>query len=335
MQFARHFWFASVCVLGLFVSASAVQAQPTKLLPNDTEMIVTVNLQQILSSEVVKANKAIFEFAKGMAAEKLTEKGADKFFKKAGFDPFKDLTSITVAIPGGRDPGEGLIVLEGNFDADKIEAAVTDAGEKVKVTTIASVKAFEVTAKDDKTVYVGILDAKTMIACVSKADFTEAVGRFKGTKTANFKADTLKSLLPTVNSKQSLSIVATSNLLVRLAENNPNAESVQAKMAIEGLKKIEGFSAGITMQKDIDFKVGVNTKDKETASKFAAFSDKFIQDARGKVAKLADQNEKLAPAVAVLQTIRVSAQGSNLVVTGQVTFETLEKLLSNLPIPGN
>ena len=332
----RRFWFAAVCTLALFVSATAAQAQAIKLLPNDTELIVTVNLQQILKSEVVKANQAILDLVKAKITEKLEEKGVDKHLNKAGFDLYKDLTSITVAIPGGRDSGEGFIVLEGNFDADKIEAAAIevnkDAGNNLKIIKIANVKAFEVAPKDEKTMYVGILNANTLIACASKADFAEAVARLNGTKSASFKADAIKPLLQTVNNKQSISIVATSNVIEKLSANNPNAGGDQAKVALIVLKQMEGFSAGITIEKNIDFQVGVNTKDKDTASKFAAFSDKFIQDARGKVAKLAAQNEKLEPAVAVLQTLRAAAQGNNLMITGQVTFETLEKLLSNLPL---
>src|SRR5438132_362818 len=106
-------------------------------------------------------------------------KGVDKWLKKADFDLFKDLSSITFAIPGARNPEEGFILLEGNFDAEKIEAAATEASKEagggLKVVMIGKVKAFEIAPKDEKTMYVGILNKKTMIACATKADFAEAV----------------------------------------------------------------------------------------------------------------------------------------------------------------
>ena len=79
--------------------ATAVHAQATKLLPNDTEMIVTLNLKQILNSEIAKANKTLLDIAKGKIEEMLDDKGFGKYLKKADFDLFRDLSSITVGGP--------------------------------------------------------------------------------------------------------------------------------------------------------------------------------------------------------------------------------------------
>ena len=325
--------------LGLLLSSTAVQAQQVKLLPNDTELTMTFNLQQILTSDVVNKNKAVLEMAKAKINEELNKQEVGKYLKKANFDLFKDLASITIAIPAGEGRSEdGFIVIEGNFNAEKIEAAATeaakDAGDGFKVIKIAGVKAFEITPKDDKKVYVGVLDSKTIIACGSKADFAEAVGRANGTKSANFKSASFKSLVETVNNKQSISFVTTSAMLVKLSEKAPKgAGGDQAKQALEMLKQLDGFSAAITVQKNIDFQLGVNTKDPNTAIAFAFLGNEGIKALKNKIADQAKDNAQLLPAVEILNTIRVTSKGSNLVVRGQITFETLEKLLENLPIP--
>jgi hypothetical protein len=342
MQFARRFWIAAACTLGLLLSTSALQAQNTKLLPNDTEMVVTFNLQQILKSEVMKGDQAklILGVVKGKISEQLDEKGIDKWLKKANFDLFKDLNSITFAIPGGRNPEEGFILLEGNFDAEKIEDAATEASKEagggLKVVMIGKFKAFEVSPKDEKSMYVGILNKKTMIACATKSDFAEAAARLAGDKAPKFKSEVFKSLLETTNSKQSISFAATSAMLLKLAEKAPEgAGGAQAKQAIDVLKQMDGFSAAVTIQKNIDFQLGVNTKDNETASKYAGLGNILIGAAKAKLAEQAKQNEKLQPAVDIINTIRITSQASNLMVRGQITLDTLEKLLQNLPIPGN
>lgn len=339
MQFARRLWIAAV---GLLVSAVAVQAQPTKLLPADTEMIVTINLQQMLKSEVAKANKTIIDLAKGKIEEGLEDKGVGKWLKKADFDLFRDLNSVTFAIPGGdkRNPQEdGFIILEGKFDADKIEAAVMEASKEagggVKQVKIGGIKAYEVTPKDEKTIYVGVLDKKTMIACGNKKDFEDAVARNEGNSPANFKAAVIKNLMSTVNAKQSINMVATSKILAKMAENAPQGGGAQAQQAIDFLKTMEGFSAALTIQKNIDFQLGVNAQDADTAKKYADASNLGMAFAKMKIAEAAKQNEKLAPAVDVVNSIKISAMGSNLVIRGQVTFENLEKILQNLPIPNN
>lgn len=339
MQFARRFWIAAVCTVSVLVAVPAVQAQATKILPADTELVMTINFQQILKSEILKTDQAktLIELAKGKINEQLDDKGVSKYLKKAEFDLFKDLTSLTVGVPGGRNSDEGFIVIEGNFNAEKIEAALMDANKEagggLKVTKIANIKAFEVTPKEDKTMYVGILDSKTLIACATKADFAEAVARSGGTKAGTFKAPVIKNLIETTNARQSISFVATSKLLSKLAENNPNAGNDQAKMAMAALQQVDGFSAAITIEKNIDFLVGVNTKDAETAQKFAGIANAGLLIGKAKVQEQAKQNEKLTPAVEVMNSIRANAKGPNLVITGQITFEALQKLLENLPNP--
>jgi hypothetical protein len=54
-----------------------------------------------------------------------------------------------------------------------------------------------------------------------------------------------------------------------------------------------------------------------------------------KVAEKAKEDEKFKTAVDIVNTVRVTTQGPNLVIRGQVTFANLEKLLQNLPIPQN
>lgn len=339
MQFARRFWIAA-CTLGLILAGSAAQAQQVKLLPNDTEMIFTINLQQILKSEVVKSNKAILEIAKAKINEQLDDKGVSKWFKQANFDLFADLHSITMAVPGGtRSPEEGFVLIEGNFDAEKIEEAVLAAakdagnGATVKVVKLGGVNAFEITPKNEKVVYVSILNKKTMVACQTKADLIEAAARAKGGKSAAFKSAVFKSLSETVNNKQSISFVATSSIMTKLADKAPEGAADKVKQAADFLKKMEGFSAAVTIQKNIDFQLGVNTKDADTASQFALFGNAGLMAIKAKLNEAAKQNEKLAPAVEVLKTVEVNSKGANLMIRGQISFETLEKLLQNLPIP--
>jgi len=339
MQFARRLWIAAACMLATSLATPAVRAQATKILPADTEMVVTVNLQQILGSEIFKSNETLVNLAKAKITEQLDDKEIGKYLKKAGFDIFKDLTSVIVAVPGGRDSDDGVVVLQGKFDADKIEGAVLEAGKqagtdvKVKLVKIAGTSAFEVTPKDEKTIYVSVLDKKTMIACTAKSDFAEAVARFNGTKASTFKDAAFKNLVQTTNNKQSISFVATGKIMNKLAEKNPNAGNDQAKMLMAVLQQVDGFSAAVTIEKNIDFQLGVNAKDAETAQQFAAAANLGLQGVKATVAKQAKQNEKMEPLVDFMNTLKAEAKGPNLIIRGQLTYATLEKLLQNLPNP--
>ncbi|MBM3993774.1 MAG: hypothetical protein FJ303_06430 [Planctomycetes bacterium] len=340
MPLVRRLWVAAACVLALVFATSAAQAQNLNVLPADTEMTVTINVQQILKSEALKGEKAslIINLAKAKISEGLEDKGVAKWFKKAEFDLFKDLGSITFAVPGARNPEEAFILLEGNFDAEKIEAAALEAskeadGPGLKVIKLGGIKAFEISPKDEKVLYVGILNKKTMIACSTKDDFTQAVARASAKK-ADFKNDAFKSLVSTINSKQSFSMVATSNVLGKLADKAPEgAVNPQAKQALEILKQMDGFSTAVTVAKDIDFQVGVAAQNADNAGKYALLGNAGLLAIKAKVKDAADQDEKLMPAVDILNTIRIEAKGANLLVRGQITVETLEKLMKALPIP--
>jgi len=329
---------AALCTVGVLAAASSVQAQQHKLLPDKTEAIFTINLDQVLKSDIVKANKNILELIQGKANEELENKGAAKWLKKAGFDLFKDMHSITVAVYDPKAPDDPFIILEGNFDADKIEAAATEAsneaGVGLKVIKIAGTKAFEIAPKGgEKTVYIGILDKKTMIATGRKDEFADAVGRLAGTKKSSLKPE-VKAMLETVNNKQSISMIATGPMLLKMMQNAPQG-AAGAQQAAAVLQQLDGVSASLTVQKNIDFQVAATAQDNKTAEDWAKKGNGGLAAARFLVAQQAMKNEKLTPVAEVLNTVKVSTQNRNVVVRGQVSFENLTKLLQMIPMPGN
>ena len=348
MRFTRPFWMVAVGVIGLLSAASAAQAQHTRLLPNDTEMVFSINLQQILKSDVVTKNEFLFGFVKGKIEETLKDKGITKFLEKADFDLFRDLHSITMSVPGGnRDglklgdkkisPQDGFIVITGNFDAEKIAAVAKDLDKEfggVKPIKIAHVNAFEIAPKEEKKMYIGILDKSTAIASATKEDFVEAANRHAANKKAAFKSESMRNLLETVNTKQSLSIVATSNIFAKLAENLPEgAQGDKLDKAMDILKQSNGFSAAITIEKDIDFLFGVDAKDKEAAKKLTGEIEGGIAAIKAFVAIQKKRNQDVGPLEDIVNTLKLTTTGNNLVVRGQVSFDLLSEILKSLPIP--
>src|SRR5689334_2673276 len=86
-------------------------AEIDKLLPADTEVVITVNVKQILGSALLK--KAGLDQWKG-ALKELPQVG--DILEELGFDPFTDLDRVTIASPGGSEQDRGLIIARGNFD---------------------------------------------------------------------------------------------------------------------------------------------------------------------------------------------------------------------------
>jgi hypothetical protein len=177
-----------------------------------------------------------------------------------------------------------------------------------KIIKIAGVKAFAVSPLDEKTMNIGILNKKTMIACSKQADFGEVVARLSGTKNPNFKAASFKRLLESVNGTRCICVVATSDMLVKLAENAPEGVPAQAKQVLEILKQMDGFCVTVTIEKNIDFHFGLNTKKPETAAKLARALSNAVGTRKAKVAEQAKKDETLKPALDILNTMRVTPQ---------------------------
>src|SRR5438105_7424663 len=91
-------------------------AEVDKYLPEDTEIVVVVNAKQLLDSPVVKRHflKQIREVIN--SNDQITE-----ILDDLEFDPFSDLTSITVALTMIGSDAKGLIIAHGAFDKDNFE----------------------------------------------------------------------------------------------------------------------------------------------------------------------------------------------------------------------
>lgn len=336
MQFTRRACqAAALLAVATLCAAAPARAVETKFLPNDTEVIISINIQQLLKSEVAKANKELIDLAKFQVQKALEDQGVAKYLEKAGFDLFTDLKTVTVAGPGTKNAEAGIVILQGKFDPEKIQSAAEqankDAGGGLKVTKIAGQKVYEVTPAGEKTLYVTLLGTKTMVACANKKTMASAIARAGGNEEPTLKKE-VRDLLKTVDAKQSVSMIGTGAALGRLIENAPNVPNAEA--AGEALKAISGLSLAVTVKKDVNFQLGVNSKDRETAEKVAQGANGGLLMARGMLGKKAKDDARLAPVEEVLKTMRVVTMGNNVLIRGEISFENLGKLLKNLPQAG-
>jgi hypothetical protein len=121
---SRHQTWMSKLALGLAVAAMLVpmvRAAEVRTTPttDEPEVMFSINIKQILGSELVK--KHALDLIK---AALMTEKNAQEIIKDTGLDPLKDLDSITVSGGNIKSP-KAIIVVRGRFDADKINAKLT------------------------------------------------------------------------------------------------------------------------------------------------------------------------------------------------------------------
>ncbi len=319
-------WAAGLALAALMVSSQATTAADAKYFPGNTEIVITTNFRQILDSEFLKANPKVLNFVKDQIKEKLGP-GAEKFLQDAGFDLYKDLTSLTIAGPPTKDSDAFLVIIEGNFNPDKITKTAEDAakaqGDLVKITKAGKFRVFEITAPGEKRIYAALLNNKTMAVCSAEENMKGVLGRAAGTKKSTLKKE-ISSLLKATSAKQSLSFVATGSALAKLAAEAPNVNE-----KLDALKSVEGLSGAVTIAKDLQLHLGVVTKDAATAKEFANKANTGIQFVRFLVAGLAQDDAKLQPLADAVKTLQATAQGSNLILRGNISADNLKKLIDS------
>ncbi len=328
MQLSGRVWAGVVALTASLAAMPAARAVDLKYLPSDTEIVFTINARQILNSEFVKAHKDKVELLK-TGLEKALPPDAHKLLQAAGFDPFKDFGSLMVAMPPSKDAQDVFAVVEGTFQLDKIHAVAEDAAraqpDTLKITRDGNLRIYEITPSGEKRAFACFADNKTLVIAPRQDALKDALARAAGAKKSELKRE-VKSLLETVNDKQSVSFVITGHAVKKLAEDAPfpNADKIG-----EVIGNVEGISGAITIAADIQFQIGVGAKDTETAKNFANQANVALGFVKLMAGQAAQNDEKIQPLADAAKTLRAMAQGANLIIRGEISTENLEKLIKN------
>src|SRR5947207_6188354 len=88
------------------------------LTPTDAQIVVSFNLRQMADSALAK-KKGIDKLREALDADQ----NLKQVLKAVGLDPFKDIESITLALPIPENPAvktdKVFVTIRGNFDQDK------------------------------------------------------------------------------------------------------------------------------------------------------------------------------------------------------------------------
>jgi hypothetical protein len=327
----RPAWLAALGLAALVIAAPARAQESHKYLPNDAEMIATLNFTQILESELAKTHKEQVDMLKGLLDNAIqNNEQARKYLESLGFDPFRHFQRITVAAAASIDPEKGLAIIEGKFDPEKFqktaEKAAQENGDVIKVIRLGNHKVWEINVPaQDKTLYVSLPSKSVLLASVGKDMMKDALSRSASAAEPELKKE-VAELLKTTKPDQSLSFVATGNALSKLAAES---KAPQAAMAIPILKTMVGVSAAITARKNIEFQVGIGTSDKKAADALSGQASTLILFGQGMVAQRAKDDPKLAPALEVMKTLRTTVEGTTVLIRGEVSAAVLDKALKN------
>jgi hypothetical protein len=304
-------------------ASAPAKIDSNKLLPDDTEAVIAINFKQLFESALIK---------------KIDKKGADNEHvkKELGFDPMKDLESVVFAIPGGGNGEKALIIINGAFDAEKLEAkvdeAIKDKSEHVKTHEVAdgddNYKVYEVTNLTDlmkklpqqlagpaaanpladKSIFAGFNQSAVLISA-DKDQVVDALKKASGKKKTDLKSKEMKDLLTKIDAKRTLSLAILASAIGK-----------------EATDKFESITGGITVGADIQTEIHVNAKDDKAAKDLNQQVDEGLVSVNGILDLITTQNKELSPLVDVVKGIKASAKDNSVTIKSAITEEVLKQL---------
>ena len=223
---------------GLLFPSAQLRAADVTHFPDDTEVVVTVNLKQIFNSEMVKSQPDALGELKEALGQFAGVNAAQKYLKVAGLDAFRDLRSITYVYTDSKSPKVSFLILEGEFNAEKLSDAAKTGATELRAAKSGDHTVYEITPRGEKRLYATLINPSTLIVATTEEALADARNRAAGTKKSGLKKE-MRKFLETADEKQSVGFVSTGTAFARLVEgiSIPDAET-----AIAFLQTLDAFS---------------------------------------------------------------------------------------------
>ncbi|HZY87867.1 MAG TPA: hypothetical protein VFE78_23730 [Gemmataceae bacterium] len=308
------------------------RAADARHFPDDTELVVAVNVRQVLGSEPVRREKEALDHVKSLLDRFVSEHPAMKCLKEAGVDVSHDLSRITFAGPRGKGLKAGFLILEGDFSARRLDAALAGVArgstEKLKVTRSGAAMLYEITAPSGGRYYATLVNTSALVVGTTRAAATDALARANGLKKSGLSKE-LTALLGTATGEPSIHFAATGPALAHLLEG---AAVPNASAAVAALKAIDGLSGAVTLAAPVRFQLGIFARDDETAKRLAGAGNSAALNLLALVRQQARKDDRLLPVVEVVQSLRVTTAGPTILLRSEASLDAVEKLMSGLPL---
>jgi hypothetical protein len=306
-------------VLALVPAANAAEAH--KLLPEDTGAVITVNVRQILDSNLVKKH-ALDLIKQGIQDQEEVQ----KVMKALGLDPLKDVDQVVIAAPDLSENNKGLVIVSGRFDPAKIKATAADAAKKqadqFKLHQVGAHQVYEIKVPDQpEPMFAAVADAKTLVAAPTKEYVADALDKANGKKAGGLKNKEMAALLQQADGRQSAWMVMGGSALEKGLPAGVD-DNVKAF-----LKKLDMVAGGLTVTDDVKMQVVLGAKDPQAAKDLHKVVTEGINQGVGVLALLAGQQKELAPLVDVVKGIRTTSKDKAVTINATVPADLIEKAL--------
>ena len=279
-------------------------------LPADTQALIRLNFRAMIDSPLAK------KMGIEKASEIIKSVPSGEILTEMGFDPLKDIDSITVAAPGGGDMEKGLIIVAGKFKADKLVAKANEEAknnkDKVKIHKAGDKTIFEIIIPEQQVPMFMMIASNNTILASTQKEYLEKDLANSGSKLAN---KDFSALVEKLDPDLAISMVAVSSAFP--SKSLPE----QAKAIMDGIESIGG---GIGIDKDVTLKINVFTKDEDSSKKLKETMDQGMAQALGFLGLMAAQQKELTPVLEFVKSMKTSSKAKMMSLEGKLPGKMIE-----------
>ncbi len=267
MKTWRNIAAVSLMLLVPVASASAA-AQPDRLTPRDAEMVAQINLRVLLQTPLIK--KHALDSLKTLLRRNDETR---QLLEAAGLDPFKDIDTISLSASGNPLNGGKVkmqVVVRGNFDPDKAQAAAEDYAKKhpgrLKVSKDPTKSMWEIQS-ESKSLYAAFADNKTLVMTMAKEETAAVVER--AGQTPQRPSAAMQKALAHLKGNESIwmAMVATEEIKQLLQDDSSSKDFAAALQSITG---------ALELNNDAQFGLVVHTNSPAAAAKIKSKLDELM-----------------------------------------------------------
>jgi hypothetical protein len=279
-----------------------------KWLLSEPEAVMTINIKQIIGSDIFKANRPK---VKEMIDH---SEGVKTLLEAAGLDPFKDVDSILISSAGGtgRD-AKAQIVIKGRFDTDKIHTALKKEAEKkdkIEAVKEGDQQLYQIKLQD-QVLWAGFASKSVLVMTHNKENTVDAL-KHGGTKSAKIGKE-MRTALGKFTGKESLTfaMVISDDLKKQFDKAPPQVGKAASKL--------QTLTASLTVNDAVDLNITGNTSE-EKAAKQLSGGLALLKVAAGGL------TEDLPPIVGkVLDEVKISAEKESVVIALKLTKAMIDE----------
>lgn len=327
MTHLHRLFLGAVLVVGLS-STTVRAAEPDKLLPSWTELVLQVNVRQILDSDITK------KYALEQLKQLLDGNDAKKILTELGLDPLKDIDQLVVGGSGtNKEDLKLIIIVHGKFNPDKL-AKAAEAQTKRDPDKFSKLVEGDTTIYkfqpdgSDRPGYATILDETSIIVSTEKKVVANAAKASENNAPANIKGE-LASLIRKIDGKSSIYVASIvkgkfDDVKIPGGGNLP----IDLSAFQELLPKIETISAVVQVKSDVNIEVTFGMKNEGAAGDFQNAFDEFMKQVKPLIQIAGAAEPRAKPVVDILGTIKSSTKNKDVVIVGKVTGANIGKMVN-------